>query len=84
MNIFLQLCILIFVKRLVLWKALYKSPIIIIIIIIDEDEDERLYTDKQCWTDRVVYLELFLDWTIRVVSLNLFSLDQTDKVITLI
>ena len=34
LNIFLQLCILIFVKRLVLWKALYKSPIIIIIIII--------------------------------------------------
>ena len=34
MNIFLQLCILIFVKRLVLWKALYKSPIIIIIFII--------------------------------------------------
>ena len=29
LNIFLQLCILIFVKRLVLWKALYKSPIII-------------------------------------------------------
>ena len=31
LNIFLQLCILIFAKRLVLWKALYKSPIIIIL-----------------------------------------------------